>query len=54
MKKSLSLLLVFALILSAFVGLSGCASEDGTEGDALTVCIVVSTGFGDKSLTTLH
>ncbi|MBR5229263.1 MAG: BMP family ABC transporter substrate-binding protein, partial [Firmicutes bacterium] len=41
--------LVFALILSAFVGLSGCASEDGTEGDALTVCIVVSTGFGDKS-----
>lgn len=49
MKKSLSLLLVFALILSAFVGLSGCASEDGTEGDALTVCIVVSTGFGDKS-----
>lgn len=48
MKKSISLLLVFALILSMFA-LVGCGSEDTTEEGALKVCVVVSTGFGDKS-----
>ncbi|MBR5229234.1 MAG: BMP family ABC transporter substrate-binding protein, partial [Firmicutes bacterium] len=49
MKKSISLLLVLALILSVFVALVGCGSEESTEGDALSVCIVASAGFGDKS-----
>lgn len=49
MKKSISLLLVFAIILAAFVGLSGCTSGGESEEGALTVCIVVSSGFGDKS-----
>ncbi|MCI7619413.1 MAG: BMP family ABC transporter substrate-binding protein [Firmicutes bacterium] len=48
MKKSISLLLVLALILSAF-SLVGCGSEDGAEGEGLSVCLVVPTGFGDKS-----
>ena len=47
MKKSISLLLVLALILSAF-SLVGCGSEDGAEGEGLSVCLVVPTGFGDK------
>ena len=48
MKKSISLLLVLALILSMFA-LVGCGNEDGTEGEGLKVCVVVPTGFGDKS-----
>ena len=48
MKKSISLLLMLALILSVFA-LVGCGNEGGTEGDELTVCVVVPTGFGDKS-----
>lgn len=48
MKKSISLLIVFALILSMFA-LVGCGSEDEAEGEKVSVCIVVPTGFGDKS-----
>ncbi len=48
MKKSISLLIVLALILSMFA-LVGCGSDEGTEGEELTVCVVVSSGFGDKS-----
>ena len=48
MKKSISLLLVLALILSVFA-LVGCGSDDSTEGEGLTICVVVPTGFGDKS-----
>lgn len=48
MKKSISLLLVFALILSMFA-LVGCGSDEEAEGEGLSVCIVVPTGFGDKS-----
>ena len=47
MKKTISLLLVFAMILSAFV-LTGCSKDNG-EGEELTVSIVVSSAFGDKS-----
>ncbi|MGN1412758.1 MAG: BMP family protein [Anaerovoracaceae bacterium] len=47
MKKSISLLVVLALILSLFA-LVGCGGEEA-EGDALTVTVVVSAGFGDKS-----
>lgn len=48
MKKSLALLLVLTLIISMFA-LVGCGSDDSTDGDALSVCVVVSSGFGDKS-----
>ena len=47
MKKSISLLVVLALILSLFA-LVGCGGEEA-EDDALTVTVVVSAGFGDKS-----
>ena len=47
MKKTISLLLVFAMILSAF-SLTGCSKDNG-EGEELTVSIVVSSAFGDKS-----
>ena len=47
MKKTISLLLVFAMILSAFA-LTGCSQDNG-EGEELTVSIVVSSAFGDKS-----
>ena len=47
MKKTISLLLVFAMILSAFA-LTGCSKDNG-EGEELTVSIVVSSAFGDKS-----
>ena len=48
MRKIISLLLVLTLILSAF-SLAGCSSKTEGEGDALTVCVVVSSAFGDKS-----
>jgi len=48
MKKSISLLVIFALILSVFA-LVGCGSEDDNAGEGLTVSVVVSAGFGDKS-----
>lgn len=47
MKKTISLLLVFAMVLSAFA-LTGCSKDNG-EGEELTVSIVVSSAFGDKS-----
>ena len=47
MKKSLALLLVLTLIISMFA-LVGCGSDDSTDEDALSVCVVVSSGFGDK------
>ena len=47
MKKTISLLLDFAMILSAFA-LTGCSKDNG-EGEELTVSIVVSSAFGDKS-----
>ncbi len=48
MKKIISLLLVLTLILSAFT-LAGCKDKSEGEGEELTVCIVVSSAFGDKS-----
>ena len=47
MKKTISLLLVFAMILSEFA-LTGCSKDNG-ECEELTVSIVVSSAFGDKS-----
>lgn len=48
MKKIISLLLVLAMILSAFA-LVGCSGEKDGESEDLTVCVVVSSAFGDKS-----
>ena len=48
MKKSISLLVVLALILSLFA-LVGCGGDMDGEDEALKVCVVVSAGFGDKS-----
>lgn len=50
MKKIISLLLVVAMTLSVFT-LAGCSSKDGdkSKDDKLTVSIVVSSAFGDKS-----
>lgn len=48
MKKSISLLIVLALILSLFA-LVGCGGEEDSDGETLSVCVVVSAGFGDKS-----
>lgn len=48
MKKSISLLLVLALILSLFA-LVGCGGEEGSDDETLSVCVVVSSAFGDKS-----
>lgn len=48
MKKSISLLLVLALILSLFA-LVGCGGEEGSDNETLSVCVVVSSTFGDKS-----
>lgn len=48
MKKIISLLLVLTLILSAFT-LAGCSDKSKGEGEELTVCVVVSSAFGDKS-----
>ena len=48
MKKSISLLLVLALILAVFA-LVGCGGEEGSDDETLSVCVVVSSAFGDKS-----
>lgn len=50
MKKSISLLIIFTLIISLFV-MVGCAKEKSNGGveEKLSVCVVVSSGFGDKS-----
>ena len=48
MKKSITLLLVLALILTVFA-LVGCGGDDGAEGEELSVCLVVPSSFGDKS-----
>ena len=48
MKKIISLLLVLTLVLSVFT-LAGCSNKAEGEGEDLTVCIVVSSAFGDKS-----
>ena len=48
MKKIISLLLVLTLVLSVF-SLAGCSGDSEDEGDQLTVCVVVSSAFGDKS-----
>jgi len=48
MKKSISLLVILALILSVFA-LVGCGGEEVADDEALTVTVVVSSGFGDKS-----
>ena len=47
MKKIVSLLLVLTLILSAF-SLAGCSDKSDGEGEGLTVCVVVSSAFGDR------
>ena len=49
MKKSISLLVVLALILGVFWHFGGSSAEDATEEDALAVAVVVSSAFGDKS-----
>lgn len=48
MKKSISLLLILTLILSMFA-LVGCSDGEESDEDAYSVCVVVSSGFGDKS-----
>ena len=48
MKKSLSLLLVLALILGIFA-LVGCAGDDEENADAVSVAVIVSGTFGDLS-----
>lgn len=48
MKKILSVLLVLLMVFSMFM-LVGCGSEDAASEDALKVCVVVPSGFGDKS-----
>lgn len=48
MKKIISLILVLTLILSAFT-LAGCSGDGQADENAITVCVVVSSAFGDKS-----
>ncbi len=48
MKKSLSLLLVLALIVGIFA-LVGCGGDDEKNADAVSVAVIVSTSFGDLS-----
>lgn len=49
MKKAISTLLIALLLISAFA-LTGCSnSESSTDEDQLSVCVVVSSAFGDKS-----
>lgn len=47
MKKSISFILVLALILSVFALIGGKNEE--TKDETLSVCVVVSATFGDKS-----
>lgn len=49
MKKSISLLVVFALILGLFWTVSENSEEQPDEEDILSVAVVVSSAFGDKS-----
>jgi basic membrane protein A len=49
MKKSITLILVLTLILGAFAVIGNHDSDEGTEQDALSVAVVVSSAFGDKS-----
>ena len=49
MKKSLSLLLVLTLILGMFVLVGNHKDEADEEQDSLSVAVVVSSAFGDKS-----
>ncbi|MEE0797568.1 MAG: BMP family ABC transporter substrate-binding protein [Anaerovoracaceae bacterium] len=48
MKKIISLLMILTLILAAFT-LAGCSTDEQGEEDAITVTVVVSSAFGDKS-----
>lgn len=48
MKKSLALLLAAALLL-AFFALVGCNKDGNTDGENLSLCVVVPSEFGDKS-----
>lgn len=48
MKKVLSVLLVLAMVFSMFM-FTGCGEEEVVNEDALSVCVVVPSGFGDKS-----
>lgn len=49
MKKLISSLLVIVMVLSVFT-LAGCSKKEGAGGEEqLTVCVVVSSAFGDKS-----
>lgn len=47
MKRAVSVLLVFIMIFSVFT-LAGCKDKEG-EDEQITVCVVVSSAFGDKS-----
>ncbi len=48
MKKSIALLLAAALLL-AFFALVGCNKDGNADGENLSLCVVVPSGFGDKS-----
>lgn len=48
MKKILSVLLVLTMVFTMFA-LTGCSSSEETSEDALSICVVVPSGFGDKS-----
>lgn len=50
MKKSISLLLVLTVILGMFSYFGSGRGEETTEEEPLAVTLVVSSGFGDKSL----
>ena len=48
MKKLISTLLIVVMVLSVFT-LAGCNNSESADEDQLTVCVVVSSAFGDKS-----
>jgi len=49
MKKILAILLILVMTLGLFAACGGDSSEEQGAEDALTVCVVVADGFGDKS-----
>lgn len=49
MKKSISLLVVLALILGIFWSVGGTSGEENTDEEALALAVVVSSKFGDKA-----